>query len=83
LILERLPDAPGTAALYYLNINPGTGTVTPVPTGPTHANGTSVVLTPSGGTFVAWSGDVPVGHTTDNPLTITMDAAKSVTATFA
>ncbi|MCK4474168.1 hypothetical protein KAU40_02805, partial [Candidatus Parcubacteria bacterium] len=45
----------------------------------------TVVLTAThdvGSYFVDWSGDVPVGHETDNPLTITMDTDKSVTATF-
>jgi len=32
--------------------------------------------------FGGWSGDVPAGHEMDNPLTITMDADKSITATF-
>ncbi len=32
--------------------------------------------------FEEWSGDVPAGHETDNPLSITMDTCKSITATF-
>jgi len=32
--------------------------------------------------FEEWSGDVPSGHGQDNPLTIAMDADKSVTANF-
>ncbi|MCK4343252.1 MAG: hypothetical protein KAY37_16180 [Phycisphaerae bacterium] len=33
--------------------------------------------------FDQWTGDVPAGHETDNPLTVTMDGYKSVTAHFA
>lgn len=49
--------------------------------------GTSVALTANGATspastFVRWTGDVPAGHETDNPLTITMDAPKMLTAHF-
>jgi len=32
--------------------------------------------------FSEWTGDVPEGHEEDNPLTITMDADKSIEATF-
>lgn len=48
------------------------------------AEGSTVILTATStaGAFSAWSGDVPVGHETDNPLTITVDAAKNITATF-
>jgi hypothetical protein len=84
--LERLPDAPG--ALYYLNATADTSidagaTVTPTPTGPTHASGTSVSVqatASSGYHFVAWTGDA-TGST--NPLVLTMDAAKAIVATFA
>jgi len=45
----------------------------------------TVILTPNaneGKKFDSWSGDVPVGHETDNPLTITMDSSKAITANF-
>jgi hypothetical protein len=51
-----------------------------------HSNGVEAVLaaTPSNGYhFAGWAGDVPGGSTADNPLTLTMDQAKSVSATFA
>ncbi len=32
--------------------------------------------------FAGWTGEVPAGHASDNPLDLTMDAPKSVTATF-
>ncbi len=64
----------------------GEGTVSKNPSQETYDYGTSVELTatPSlGWHFVSWSGDdVPSGHETDNPLTIIMDANKTVTATF-
>jgi hypothetical protein len=75
--LERLPDSPGTAALYYLNATSDAGSVVLTPTGPTFAKGTSVSVAVPGQTGT-WSGDVPSGHETDNPLTLVMDAAKSL-----
>jgi hypothetical protein len=88
VVLERLPDASGTAALFYLNATAATdvdagATVTPTPTGPTHASGTSVSIqatASSGYYFVAWTGD---DTSSTNPLVISMTAAKSITATFA
>ncbi len=32
--------------------------------------------------FIRWTGDVPVGHEYDSPLSITMDADKTLTANF-
>jgi hypothetical protein len=32
--------------------------------------------------FASWSGDVPVGHETDNPLQVTMDQDRIITANF-
>ncbi|CAL2105085.1 putative repeat protein (TIGR02543 family)/predicted secreted protein (Por secretion system target) [Tenacibaculum sp. 190524A02b] len=67
-----------------LTVNATNGTVgtNPNPTNGTYDDGTSVVLTaiPNAGyQFDGWSGDV-TGNT--NPLTITMDADKTITATF-
>ncbi|MBN1515306.1 hypothetical protein JXA32_01930 [Candidatus Sumerlaeota bacterium] len=48
--------------------------------------GASVTLTATpdeGYTFVSWTGDVPSGHETDNPLALTMDGNRSLTAVFA
>ncbi len=47
--------------------------------------GAVVTLTPvpnSGFGFLNWTGDVPSGHENDNPLELTMDASKSLTAHF-
>ena len=68
---------------YTLTLNANNGTITPNPTGGTYDDGTSVTLTatPNAGyEFTGWSGDA---SGTTNPLTITMDADKTVTATFA
>lgn len=49
-----------------------------------YADGSTVILTatPTVGGFDQWSGDVPIGHETDNPLTVTMDQGRSITANF-
>ena len=42
-----------------------------------------VTATPNDGwLFAGWSGDVPEGKENDNPLTITMDSDKTLSATF-
>ena len=73
---------------FMLTVNAGEG-------GSTSPSGTSIregsppatvqiAATPNSGlVFVGWTGDVPSGHETDNPLTLTVDADKTVTATFA
>jgi hypothetical protein len=61
----------------------GSGTVTRSPDQALYDHGTLVALTANpalGWHFVAWSGAVSGGT---NPVTVTMDAAKSVTARFA
>ncbi|CAL2093767.1 putative repeat protein (TIGR02543 family)/predicted secreted protein (Por secretion system target) [Tenacibaculum sp. 190524A05c] len=65
-----------------LNATNGSVSTNPNPTGGTYDDGTSVVLTAtpaSGYQFDGWSGDA---SGTTNPLTITMDADKTVTAIF-
>ncbi|MBN1343575.1 MAG: hypothetical protein JXQ73_12880 [Phycisphaerae bacterium] len=61
------------------------GSVTTDVEGPEYFEGRTVQLTATpvdGRTFDHWEGDVPGGVSTDNPLTITMDADKSVVAVF-
>ncbi|MBI5476171.1 MAG: InlB B-repeat-containing protein, partial [Ignavibacteriales bacterium] len=61
----------------------GSGSVTKVPDQTSYSYGTSVQLTATsdpGNHFVGWSGDATGGT---NPLTITMDGNKNITATFA
>ena len=68
---------------YSLNITTsGSGTVAKSPNQTSYTSGTQVTLTatPSAGyQFSGWSGSI---SGTTNPATITMDANKSVTATF-
>jgi hypothetical protein len=68
---------------YALTVNAsGSGSVTLNPSGGSYNSGTVVELTAipdSGWAFSAWSGDV---SSTDNPVNITMDGNKTVTATF-
>ena len=63
----------------------GNGVVSKDPSQATYNHGTFVSLTATpapGWTFTSWSGGVPAGHESDNPLSLTMDADKTVTATF-
>src|SRR5262249_20741763 len=68
---------------YPLNVTispAGSGTVTKNPDQPTYAPGTQVTLTAGGSfPFAGWSGD---STGTTNRLTVTMDAAKNMTASF-
>jgi hypothetical protein len=71
---------------YSLTVSGLHGTVTKIPDYPGYQHGTSVQLsaTPdSGYHLVIWSGDVPTGHETDNPLSIVMDQNRVITAYFA
>jgi uncharacterized repeat protein (TIGR02543 family) len=68
---------------YTLTINATNGSVTRSPNKTTYNCGETVILTPSansGYRFANWSGDA---SGTANPLTITMDGNKTVTANFA
>jgi len=69
-----------------LNIFYSSGGVTDPDTGTYSYNfGTEVPITAipdNGYRFAGWTGDVPEGHENDNPLMITVDSDKSVTANF-
>jgi hypothetical protein len=61
------------------------GTTNPVPGTHTYDTGTAVNITATenaGYRFSGWSGDVPAGHESDNPVSVTMDSDISVTANF-
>jgi uncharacterized repeat protein (TIGR02543 family) len=77
---EIITSAPAT---YTLTVNvTGSGTVAKNPDNPTYASGQVVELTATpnpGYAFTGWSGDLAG---TANPANITMDANKTVTATF-
>jgi pectate lyase len=78
------PAGGGGGTTFTLSVNVvGSGTVIASPPGPTYPAGTVVTLTATaavGFQFAGWSGAIT---STANPVTVTMDANKSVTATFA
>jgi len=71
---------------HILALTAAHGTIHKIPDYVEYAPGTTVTLTvtaDAGYHFTYWSGDVPAGHETDNPLILTMDADKALTANFA
>jgi hypothetical protein len=83
----------GSYTLTITKAGTGTGTVTSNPAGincgttclAAFTRGTQVTLTATGDVglaFTAWTGDFPPGQGSTNPLTITMDANKTITANF-
>jgi len=74
-------------AIYTLTTNViGSGVVNKNPDRAIYEPSATVTLTPvgnsSGWTFNNWTGNVPTGHEHDNPLTLTIDANKIITARF-
>ena len=68
---------------YTLNVSAVNGTVAKSPDQGSYSSGSQVVLTAAGATgygFESWSGDATGNQ---NPLTVTMDSNKSITANFA
>lgn len=90
-VTVELPE--GTPSMFPLTVDTagtGSGVVT-VSTHPSRTGlyeaGTEVELTahPDAGSGLGtplWSGDVDVANENDNPLTVTMDQARAITATF-
>ena len=76
-------DPASTPVTYELTLAAGTGgTVEPAPGTYNYAGGTPVEViarASQGFQFSCWAGDVPAGQENTNPLTVTMDAAKSLT----
>jgi hypothetical protein len=75
--------SPTTYTLTTATAGSGTGTIALSPTGGSYGSGTVVTLTATanaGSTFTGWSGGCTVTTTT---CQVTMDASKTVTATFA
>jgi len=61
------------------------GTTDPEPGTYSYMVGTEVSITAihdTGCRCTGWTGDVPSGHENDNPITITMDSDKTITANF-
>jgi len=87
--LRVINGSPGTVHLHVAVEPPDSGVVTKDPDQEWYPLGTPVTLTaePAGFeplcAFDQWTGDVPTGHESDNPLSLTMDGYKSVTAHFA
>lgn len=81
-------EVPRNAKLLNATASPGDcGTVQLSQPGPENWEGSSVTLTaiPTGdpvGEFLRWEGDVPGGVSFANPLTVTMDTHKNITAVF-
>jgi len=71
---------------YTLTIMAGEGgTTQPPPGSHGYGEGATAVITAvpnSDYGFIDWAGDVPSGHETDNPVTVTLDSDKSITAHF-
>ena len=71
---------------FTLGISATNGRVAKLPDQARYQYGTSVQVTAtpdSGYHFVTWSGDIPVGQENDNPLTVTMDQNRTISAQFA
>ncbi|MGB9841310.1 MAG: InlB B-repeat-containing protein, partial [Candidatus Bathyarchaeales archaeon] len=82
VVTAHFTQIPQNQRTLVINIV-GNGVVTKTPDQTTYADGTTVELTAtaaSGWTFSHWSGDAAG---TSNPITITMDGDKTVTAYFA
>ena len=86
--------APTMRTLTVTKSGAGTGTIVSNPAGinygaddtKDYTDGTVVYLTANadgGSAFTVWSGEVPGGHETDNPVAITMSEARDVDAEFA
>ncbi len=71
---------------YSITVNViDSGAVSKNPDKPFYNSEESVTLTATPSTgfhFIGWKGDIAQGHETDNPLRVTMDAHKTITATF-
>jgi uncharacterized repeat protein (TIGR02543 family) len=80
--VNRILVANFTINTYTLNVTATNGSVAKNPNQTTYDYGTTVTLTPTpntGYTFTSWSGDATG---TNNPLTVTMNANKNITANF-
>ncbi len=70
---------------YLLTTTATNGEVTKNPEQPTYQYGTTVQLSANPDSayhFVSWSGDVPTGEETENPLSLVMNQNRSISAIF-
>jgi uncharacterized repeat protein (TIGR02543 family)/uncharacterized delta-60 repeat protein len=71
---------------YTLTISATSGgTIDPAPDTYTYYEGKEITIAATADEnyrFKEWTGDVPSGHENDNPITITMNSDKSITANF-
>jgi hypothetical protein len=70
---------------YSLIVNATHGTISRIPNFHSYQYGSNVQLTANPDSsfhFVTWSGDVPAGHETDNPLTVMMNQNRTITVSF-
>jgi hypothetical protein len=70
---------------YALTINTLHGNVDKNPNQSSYNHGANVQLTPNadaGYHFGSWSGNIPLGHELDNPLSVIMDQDRTITASF-
>ena len=70
---------------YTLTVNVTHGLVIRQPDQRSYQHGTNVQITAVPDVsyhFVAWTGDVPAGHETENPLTVAMDTNRVITASI-
>lgn len=75
-----------TPATHALTLSASNGTILADPKLTAYPHGSSVLLTPNplpGYHFTGWSGSVTTASVNANPLLLTMDADKAVTALFA
>ncbi|KAA9338818.1 metallophosphoesterase [Adhaeribacter soli] len=78
----KVTDLPSTSQFNLNLASTGSGVVTKSPNQAAYASGTKVLLTASpdpGAQFTGWQGDA---SGTTNPLTVTMDGHKNISATF-
>ena len=86
LLTEGRINAYNSLKAYMLTIAAESGGSTePVPGTYFYDEGTEVSITASpesGYRFGSWTGNIPQGHEDDNPIIITMDSDRSITANF-
>lgn len=72
--------------VYFSRASAVHGSVGTYPADGYYERSSSVTVTASpnsGYVFAGWSGDVPGGQTNDNPVTVTLDRTRSITANYA